>query len=70
MQSYELLLIKERTKQKAKDIYLATSVRVAKDIGLSKVTMRCEDYNIENHWDPAEEFLEGARIRSFKKVKK
>ena len=51
-------------------LYLTTSVRVSKHIGLGKVAMRRQDNNIEHHWYSSKELLQVGRIRGLKKVKK
>ena len=53
-----------------KILYLTTSVRVSKHIGLGKVAMRRQDNNIEHHWYSSKELLQIGRIRGLKKVKK
>lgn len=50
--------------------HLATSVRVAQNIVLSKVAMGGENNNIENHGDSPKKLLKSAGVRSLKKVQK
>jgi hypothetical protein len=49
-------------------LYLPTSIWVPQDIGLSKVTMRRQDDNIEHHWDCSEKLFQGGWIRGLEKV--
>nr|GMD33654.1 hypothetical protein Iba_chr09cCG4650 [Ipomoea batatas] len=51
-------------------MHLATSVRVSQHILLGEIPVGGKNDNIEHHGNPAQEFLEGARIGGFKEVKK